>query len=139
MWYYNNEEFTSDMLEEDQIGFVYCILDKHTNMRYIGKKLVKTTRKLPPLKGKKRKRTKIVETDWKTYYGSSEEVKSLVEEHGPDRFHREVLHLCHTKTELSYMELKEQMDREVLLKPDEYHNAFIGGRINRSGLKRMIK
>jgi len=138
-WYYKDKEFTSDMLEEDEIGFVYEILDKHTNMKYIGKKLVKSTRKLPPLKGKKRRRTKVIETDWETYYGSSEEVKALVEESGPDRFHREILHICNTKSELTYFEMKEQIDREVLLRPDEYYNAFIGGKLNRSGLKRLWK
>jgi hypothetical protein len=32
---------------------------------------------------------------------------------------------------MTYYEMKEQFDREVLLKPDEYYNAFIGGKIHR--------
>jgi hypothetical protein len=54
-----------------------------------------------------------------------------VEENGLDHFEREILHLCKSKGELSYTELKEQVEREVLFKPDEYHNAFVGGRIHR--------
>src|SRR5210317_1917550 len=114
MWYYGEEVFTSDMIE-DYVGFVYVITDLSNNKKYVGKKLFKSKRKLPPLKGKTRKRTKIVESDWQAYYGSSDEVKALVEEHGPNNFKREILHLCESKGVMSYLELKEQMDREVLL------------------------
>lgn len=134
MWHYNDKEFTSDMLDESQIGFVYEILDKETNMKYIGKKLVKTTRKLPPLKGKKRRRIKLIETDWQTYYGSSEEVKSLVEEHGTERFHRKILHICNTKGEMSYMEVKEMILRDALIS-DEYYNGIIQCKIHHSHVK----
>jgi len=68
-WYYNGEPFTSEMIE-DYIGFVYEITDTRNGMKYIGKKGLMSKRKLPPLKGAKRKRTKIVETDWPDYYGS---------------------------------------------------------------------
>jgi len=96
-------------------------------------------RRLPPLKGAKRKRIKIVETDWKTYCGSSEEVKLLVEENGIDLFHREIIRLCKTKGELNYYEAKLQFETDCLLKPDEYYNAFIGCKINRSHLLTKVK
>ena len=118
-WKYNGKDFTSDDIGEYQ-GFVYEILDKTTNMRYIGKKGFVSRRKLPPLKGKKRKRIKITESDWKTYYGSNEDIKHLIEETGSDRFERTILHLCKTKGAMSYLELKEQVEREVLFKPNEY-------------------
>jgi hypothetical protein len=135
MWHYRDKPFTSDDID-DHIGFVYIITDLSTNMKYVGKKLFRSTRKLPPLKGKTRRRTKVVESDWQTYYGSSEEVKQLVEERGEDNFHREILHLCKNKGALSYMELKEQMDREVLLK-DDYHNGIIQVKIHRSHVKNL--
>src|SRR6056300_1480092 len=105
MWYYKDEEFTSEMIG-DYIGFVYVITDLSNNKKYIGKKLFKSKRKLPPLKGKTRKRTVVKESDWQDYFGSSDLVKCLIEEHGRENFHREILHLCMTKGELSYMELK---------------------------------
>ena len=83
MWYYKGEEFTSEDIG-DYIGMVYCITDLSNGMKYIGKKGLMSVRRLPPLKGQKRKRKKIVETDWKKYYGSSEQVKLLVEEKGPE-------------------------------------------------------
>ena len=128
MWYYNGEEFTSEMIG-DYVGFVYLITDLSNDKKYVGKKTLVSKRKLPPLKGKTRRRTKIVESDWQDYYGSSEEVKALVEDRGRDQFKREILHLCKGKGEMSYLELKEQVDREVLFK-DEYYNEFIGAKIH---------
>jgi hypothetical protein len=137
MWYYKGKEFTSEMIG-DYIGFVYVITDLSNNKKYVGKKLLQSKRKLPPLKGKTRKRTVIKESDWQSYFGSSDEVKAILEEKGADNFHREILHLCNTKGELSYMELKEQMDREVLLN-DDYYNGIIQVKIHRSHVKNLKK
>jgi hypothetical protein len=130
MWTYKNKPFTSDDIQ-DYIGFVYIITDPD-GMKYVGKKVFINKRKLPPLKGKKRKRIKIVESDWQDYYGSSDKVNELVEQLGRDKFHREILHLCSYKAEMSYLEMLEQVEREVLFKPDEYHNGIIQVRISSS-------
>jgi hypothetical protein len=137
MWYYNGEEFTSEMIE-DNIGFVYIITNVSNNKKYVGKKTLVSKRKLPPLKGKKRRRTKIVESKWQDYFGSSDEVNAILEEHGRDIFKREILHLCKSKSEMSYLELKEQMDREVLLN-DEYYNGIIQVKIHRAHVKTLKK
>jgi hypothetical protein len=136
MWYYNGEEFTSEMIGE-YVGFVYIITDLTNNKKYVGKKLFVSKRKLPPLKGKTRKRTVIKESDWQDYFGSSDEVKSLVESNGRDSFRREILHLCDSKGQMSYLEAKEQFDREVLLS-DEYYNGIINCKIHRSHVKSLI-
>ena len=133
MWYYDGDEFTSEMIG-DYIGFVYCITDLTNNKKYIGKKNFFSTRRLPPLKGKTRKRKVVKESDWQDYFGSSDEVKELVESHGRDSFKREVLHLCNSKGEMSYLEAKEQFDREVLLS-DEYYNGIINCKIHRTHVK----
>ena len=140
-WLYNDVSFTSvesqEKILEGYIGFVYEILDTQNNKKYIGKKLLVSKRKLPPLKEQKRKRTKIVETDWETYYGSSESVKLLVEER-KETFIRRVLYFCKSKGELSYVEAKEQFDREVLLS-DDYYNEFIGVKIHSAHVKNLWK
>jgi len=136
-WTYKGKDFTSDDIG-DYIGFVYIITDKQTNKKYVGKKKFISKTRRAPLKGKKRKRIFIKESDWMDYFGSSEEVKALVEEHGRDNFHREILHLCRALGEMSYLELKEQVDREVLLS-DEYHNAFIGCKIHATHVKGLKK
>ena len=134
MWYYKDEEFTSEDIG-DYVGFVYIITDLVANKKYLGKKTLISKRKLPPLKGKTRRRTKLVESDWQTYYGSNDEIKLLVENQGGDRFHREIIHLCKTKGEMSYMEAKLQFDYDVLLKPDEWYNGIIQCRVNRSHVR----
>jgi hypothetical protein len=135
MWYYENVEFTSEMIE-DCVGFVYVISELSSSKKYVGKKLFKSKRKLPPLKGKTRKRTVIKESDWMDYYGSSDEVKALVETLGASNFHREILHLCMSKGEMSYLEAKEQFDRDVLLS-SEYYNGIINCKIHRNHVKRL--
>ena len=131
MWLYNGKEFTSEMIGE-YVGFVYEVYDTQTKMYYIGKKKFWSKLTRPPLKGQKRKRRSLKESDWKTYYGSSEKVKELIENTGEWRFERRIIRLCKTPGEMSYYETKEQIDREVLFKPDEYYNAFIGCKIHRS-------
>ena len=133
MWYYKGEEFTSEMIGE-YIGFVYLITYKSNGMKYVGKKLLKSVRKLPPLKGYKRRRTVIKESDWKTYYGSSDAVKEMLEEKGADNFHREILTLCMKKGELGYLEAKYQFEHDVLLR-DDYYNGIINCKIHRSHVK----
>ena len=137
-WYYNNEPFTSEMIS-DYVGMVYVITDLSNGLKYIGKKGLISKRKLPPLKGKKRRRTKIVETDWQDYYGSSESVKLLVEEKGRDNFHREIIRLCKKKAEMSYYEAKLQFESDCLLYPDQYYNEFIGCKVNRWHLLTKMK
>jgi len=114
---------------ENHVGMVYLIVNKKNDRKYVGKKFFYSTRKLPPLKGKTRKRKKIVESDWRDYWGSSNELKDDIAKYGHDNFERYVLRICDSKTELSYYELKEQVDRGVLL-TEEYYNDFIGGKIN---------
>ena len=137
-WAYNNKPFDSDMIE-DYIGFVYEVYDTEAKMKYIGKKKFWSKVTKPPLKGKKNKRRSLKESDWKSYYGSSEEVKSLVENTGEWRFKRKIIRLCKTLGEMSYYEMKEQLDNDVLLKPKKYYNAFVGGKIHRKHLNHLIK
>ena len=53
-WTYQGQPFTSDMIG-DYVGFVYQITNLQNDKKYIGKKWFWSTKKLPPLKGKKRK------------------------------------------------------------------------------------
>jgi len=133
MWYYEDQPFepTEEFLKQYH-GFVYEVTELDTGKKYIGKKGFWSTRRLPPLKGKTRKRLTIKESDWKDYYGSSEEVKRLVEDGGA--FRRDILRLCKTKGECSYYEAKAQFDKDVLF-DDTYYNEFIGCKIHSKHLK----
>jgi hypothetical protein len=129
MWFYNNQEFTSADIK-DNLGFVYLITNMRTMKMYVGKKKFFTTKTTQ--KNKKKVRTKI-ESDWQKYYGSSKALQEDVKEIGPYKFHREILHLCKSKGWLNFLELKEQMLRDVLLS-DGYYNDYVGSRIHRKHL-----
>jgi hypothetical protein len=135
MWLYNDKKFNPAEHDiESLAGFVYLVTDLNNGKKYVGKKNLWSIRRLPPLKGQKRKRVKKSESDWRDYFGSNEEVKLLVENEGRDRFKREILRLCKSKGEMTYFEMKEQIDREVLFR-DDYYNEFIGGKIHSKHLK----
>ena len=136
-WKYNGN--LVEEIADQYIGFVYIITNLTNNKKYIGKKLAKFKKTRPPLKGKKRKRKSLVESDWQTYWGSSEHLLADVAELGTEDFSREILYFCTTRGELSYREAKEQFDREVLL-TDEYYNGIINVRIGGSqALKESLK
>ena len=129
MWSYNDSEY--DETPEEYQGFVYIITELDTGKKYIGKKFFWKPKTLPVTKKRKRRVKTRVESDWRKYYGSSKEVQQLLELKGSDSFKRVILRLCKTKGECSYYEMREQMVRDVLLKPEEYYNSFVGGKIHR--------
>ena len=112
-------------------GFIYKITNLTNDKKYIGKKQCQSIRKRPPLKGKKNKRHEKIETDWKTYTSSSNELNKDLETLGKDNFKFEILRWCDSKWELSYYEARLQFKEEVLLRNDYYNgiiNVRIGGR-----------
>jgi len=127
MWIFNNQEY--NIVPEEYQGFVYQITELDTNKKYIGKKNFWKPKTLPITKTRKRRVRTRIESDWKQYYGSSNEVCKLVEERGTEKFKREIIKLCKTKGEMSYYEAKMQFDNDVLLRED-YYNNFIGCKIH---------
>ena len=66
-------------IPSDAYGFIYCITNTVYQRRYIGKKQILTKLKLKPLKGKTKRRSKVLETDWKTYTSSSVELNNDIQ------------------------------------------------------------
>ena len=139
VWSYEGKPFEPDYeaLQGWQC-FVYIITDD-TGRSYIGVKQFHRKVTRPPLKGKKNKRRSIAESDWKTYVGSSVQLQEKVDIIGYDALQqREILHLCRTKGDGSYMEAKEQFDRGVLLSP-KYYNGIINLRTSAKHLSKELK
>ena len=101
MWLYKNKQINelTDM-PEDIFGFIYEVTHIPTGRKYLGKKqLISVTKKplgkkeLAEIKDNRAKTYKIVkkESDWKTYYGSHSEIKSLIKEGKQSEFSREIL------------------------------------------------
>ena len=136
-WTYQGK--TIENLPEDTEGFVYLITNTTNNKKYVGKKLAKFKTTKPPLKGRKNKRRGHKESDWKTYWGSSDHLNADVLELGEDSFTREILEYCTTRGVMSYVEAELQFKHKVLLS-DDYYNGIINCRIGGSKiLKESLK
>lgn len=131
MWMYQQRNV--EELPEDVVGFVYQITNRTNGRMYIGKKLARFKRSRPPLKGRKNKRRFSVDSDWRDYYGSSDELTADVMRLGKDNFTREILFYCKSKAELSYVEAREQFARKVL-ESNDYYNGHIRVRVHGKGI-----
>jgi hypothetical protein len=127
-------------LPEECVGFVYIITNSLSGKKYIGKKLAKfsrTTYKTVKLKNGKKKKKKIrgkIESDWQEYWGSSPNLTADINTLGKEKFTREILHYCKSKSETSYIEAREQFERKVLESQD-YYNGHIQVRVHGSHIK----
>jgi hypothetical protein len=111
-------------------GFIYEIVNTTNNRRYIGKKQVVKKIKRPPLKGRKNKRHVLLESDWKTYTGSCNQLNDQINLLGKENFAFNILKICYNKWELAYEEAKLQFECGVLVS-DDYYNGIINCRIGK--------
>ena len=130
-WTYQGKDIVE--LPEDCVGFVYLITNTTNNRMYIGKKLAKFKRSKAPLKGRRNRRRYKVESDWQEYYGSSDDLTMDMKRIGAENFTREILFYCKSKSELSYVEAREQFSRKVLETKD-YYNGHIRVRVHGKGI-----
>jgi hypothetical protein len=141
-WHYQN--IIVEELPEDCVGFVYIITNTLTGRRYIGKKLAKfskTTYKTVKLKNGNKKKKKIrgkIDSDWRTYYGSSPELTKDITLLGIENFHREIIYYCKSKAECSYIEAREQFTNKVL-ESDDWYNGQISVRVHGSHIKKFLQ
>ena len=129
-WYYKGTAFTSNDIG-DFFGFVYRITNIQTGKQYIGRKYF-TQRRKP--RGGKRKVTS--ESDWKKYYGSSDELKTDVKALGKHLFKREIISLHSTLGQVNYEETRQLFINNVLTEATgdgqpAFYNSNILGRYMR--------
>ena len=129
-WIYKGDIFNSDDIG-DHYGFVYRITNTTSSKSYIGRKYFVQKRKP---KGGKRRVTS--ESNWKQYYGSSDELKQDIRRDGKNTFKREILSLHRTLGRVNYEETKQLFLHNVLAeKLDDgspaYYNSNILGRYYR--------
>jgi len=116
-WQYNNQDFTIDDINNYK-GFIYIITNKVNGMKYIGKKLFHSQKLLPPLKGYKRKRRVVKQSNWEKYYGSCKYLNDDITKFGKGNFKREIISLHSDRGDLNYNEVRLQILLEVLEKVD---------------------
>lgn len=131
-WSYKDKPFTEP---ENWFGFVYLITNLTNDHKYIGKKFFTKA----GYKRKKGKRKKIrIKNDWESYFGSNERLLQDVKKLGKDKFKREILVLCKTRSECTYWESKFIFEHDALIK-NNYYNDWVQCKIRRAHLGTLIK
>lgn len=141
-WLFENSQI--ETLPDDCVGFVYIITNLVSGRQYIGKKLAKFSRtsyRTIKLKNGTKKKKKIrskIDSDWKEYFGSNDELSRDVVSLGAENFRREILFYCQSKSECSYIEAREQFARKVL-ESDLFYNGHIQVRVHGNHIRGKIK
>jgi hypothetical protein len=112
---------------KEALGFIYEV-EFNNGKKYLGRKALYHTRTLKPLKGKKKKRIKVVESDWLKYIGSfkDEELKEQMKSGHLTVVKRTILRECLSKWEMSYYETKHLFEKDCLLSNEYYNNNILG-------------
>lgn len=125
-WSFDGVPFETEDIGEF-FGFVYMITSLIDDKKYIGRKYFYSSRK----RSKKATRRTKSESDWKDYYGSSDELKEQIEKYGKENFRREILSLHTTKGRTNYEEVRTQFLYGVL-ESEEFINGNINGKWHKS-------
>lgn len=145
-WWYEGKIITdiSDM-PENTYGFIYEVLHKPTDRKYLGKKVLffernvrigkretealKEERKAKGIGGRVPAKKKVIkESDWKDYYGSHKDIVELIKEGKQFEFERKILTFVPNKKLLTYYECKYLFIKEVLEERNNYINDNILGK-----------
>ena len=131
-------------MPKDTYGFIYEVIHKPTDTRYIGKKVLffernkrlgkkalqalKEERAKKGLKGRTPLKQKIItESDWKEYFGSQKEILALSKSDNEGRnWEKRILEFVPTKKLLTYFETKHLFSKAVL---EDKHSAHINDNI----------
>lgn len=134
-WIFKGKEFESEDIPNvkgKDLVFVYIITDNENGKKYIGQKMFFS--KKPVTKNKVTKKVKC-ESDWKTYFSSSETIKQLVKEQGSSKLKREIIYICCSKGQANYLETKLQFELQCLENQDIWYNGIVNLRCRWNHLK----
>ena len=144
-WTYQGRVITSikDM-PEGTYGFIYEVIYKPTDVRYIGKKVLyfernkrlgkkalaalREERSKKGLRGRVPVKQKVItESDWKDYFGSQKEIVTLSQEdNAGENWEKRILEFVPNKKLLTYYETKHLFKNDVL---ENQYSAHINDNI----------
>lgn len=137
MWIYRGKEIHShDDLMADCTDFVY-VITYESGKKYIGKKTVRSLRRLKPTKAqlkirKNYKRVEVKNLPFVDYVGSSKEVENEVVKS------KEILYQCSTKKAATYIECAILFGEHAIFS-DEYLNLNISGTFFDNDLEGLLE
>ena len=108
-WVMDGEPFTD---ANGYYGFIYLVTCHHNLYKgkmYIGRKFFYVNFE---------KKTKVKDSDWRTYKTSSQELKPLIQDIGPEHFTFEILQVFETRGGVVAGEVKAQWECDVLTARD---------------------
>lgn len=134
-WRYLESPFSGGSIG-DYYGFVYKITCSSTNRAYIGRKYFWQKRKPRNNNSTTKRRRVTSESNWKNYYGSSDELKADIKRYGQESFTREILSLHKTPGRVNYEETRQLFLHNVLTErltdgTPAFYNSNILGRYYR--------
>jgi hypothetical protein len=133
-WLYQGKEYT-EIHDPDVYGFIYYIITQD-GKRYIGKRQFYQYRKKSARKKTQRSDSQWLrisptqlrkESNWRNYYSSCPEITKS------NTTQRIILDFAYDKKHLGYLELKHQLQYNVL-EDDRYLNSNIAGKYFRKDL-----
>ena len=127
-WMYQGKVFENT---GKYVGFVYIIENLVNGRKYIGRK---TLTKAHTIQRSGKKIKSRVESEWETYWGSSEDLQKDVLEFGKENFTRTIIHLCKTKGDLNYLETLEIFRQGALL-GDTFYNKWVSFKGHKKSIK----
>ena len=132
-WTYQGRVITSiEDMPKETYGFIYEVIYKPTDIRYIGKKvlyfnrnkklgkkaleILKEERAKQGLRGRVPLKQKVItESDWKDYYGSQKEIVALSKaDNAGENWEKRILKFVSNKKLLTYYETKYLFLNDVL-------------------------
>jgi hypothetical protein len=97
---------------------------------------IKTLAQQPITRGRNKLTKQIIkESDWKSYYGSADYIKSLIKSDKQNELTREIIDVAFDKKHLTYLETKYLFMCGVLEKPEEWINDSILGKFFTKDIK----
>lgn len=122
-WLFNGKPFEEILIGKNK-GFVYKITNKMNGKAYIGRKYFTAMKSYQ--KDKKKYRTRV-ESNWKIYTGSNEQLNEDIKNNGIENFLFEILALGLTEGVVNFLEVEYQFKYEVL-RSDNWYNSNINGK-----------
>lgn len=122
-WIYEGEEIYSiEQVPDGAVGFIYFVKNIY-GYWYVGKKNLYSTVTKPPLKGQKRKRKFVNESNWLAYKSSNGSVKEWEDWEYESRI---IINWAFTKKHLTYLETHALFNLNVLKDKNSLNSNILG-------------